>query len=148
MGFYPLHDISTAVQLLLRHSNIFFLFPQAQHFMLCITHTSHSCDNVSLKGKKTNEVKHFCLKPRIISFHKILLCRVFLHEILQNKLTIFSVTMNGKIKATNLFLEQWFCILLCIWSIKSHIRASFWILFPSKFISNYMDLCSSTRSSI
>lgn len=157
MDFYPLYALSNAGQLLLKHRNI------KLSVSTCMTlhplyhpHQPQLWHCTLKESKQTNEVKPFCLKPSIISFHKILLFRVFLHEILLNKRTIFSITTNGKITSpvtasvcyTNLFLEQWFCILLCISSIKLHIRAPFWLLFPSEFISTYMDLFSRTRSSM
>lgn len=41
-------------------------------------------------------VEPFCLQTGLIRFHKIMFSKVFPHEIQQNRLTIFSVTIDVK----------------------------------------------------
>lgn len=100
-GFLSITCFFSCCAILTKAENRILLFQHALHYIPRIVLAGHSCDTVSSKkARKLMWQNISVFKSRLMGFHRIMLFRVFLHEILQNSLTIFSVTIDAKATKT------------------------------------------------
>lgn len=76
--------------------NHILLFQHTLHYIPCIIHSATAVIIHPWRRQIINMVELFCPKTGLIRFHKIMFSKVLPHEILQNRLAIFSITIDIK----------------------------------------------------